>query len=262
MYVHLWSYRITDIDFSPVYASYHLIRQTELLKEKSSCGHPSTGHQAFGSVWMANGWSACTSEDAKLLSWWPEDQILATGLTAVEEAAPLDPNSPLRHSPIPGPCTLPPLASSLNPRLICKSQHSPRHAQEPSGAFHLDWIKSLKDLCPGVSKARGRLLERNLTFLLRELPEKKNIRLARAIQKGRNVGEWMMEEAFACCRGSESCSLFSHLGSMDGSDSCFVMGTKWGGVCMIEQKKSLLLQHAPTSYPVAHSPGGNHSQTF
>jgi hypothetical protein len=108
-----------------VYPAYCLICQTELLKEKSSCGHPSPGHQAFGSMWPGNGWSVCTSEDAKLPGWWPEDQILATGLTAVEEATPL------------GPCgTLPGLPGGLcHPCFPPSSQGLSANLSTPQGMF-------------------------------------------------------------------------------------------------------------------------------
>lgn len=49
-----------------------------------------------------------------------------------------------------------------------------------------------------------------------------------AIQSGREYGQWMMEEVFADCEGSESWGLFSYLGSTDGWWFSFVVETEWG----------------------------------
>ena len=49
---------------------------------------------------FVNGWSTWVPA-SKILGWWPKAQTLATGLTAVQEAAPSGSNSSLNDSPTP-----------------------------------------------------------------------------------------------------------------------------------------------------------------
>lgn len=150
---------------------------------------PATGHSKVFREFV-NGWGASVS-DSKILGWWPKAPNPGHKPDSCGGSCSIRSNSSLNDSPTPLPSYSVILLFSCSPLasqdLSANLSTSKRHSLKASGAFHLDRIKSLTELCPRVSRGWRKALGKGSDLSsVEELTQKKNNVLVRAAQGGGN----------------------------------------------------------------------------